>query len=328
MAKRSKDQAITGEVIDVKPENPELAMALSEGSTIAAFVVGLREFFRRADDLEIAAKSQLEAAKLLKMPTSREEDDTMQEVVRSATYGIKEIGEHWTITSALSKFHKRMTARRDRGVEMLEEVKAIGNGFHTRYKAEAERKAREESDRLRREEETRQRAERDRETAALEAQALAAEESSPTISDREMRFLAELSRTGGRGTEAARFAGYKDPIVQAARLLSSEKIQSVLKARDNAETLRKQATAVKQAPIEVTTPTVKAAVSKGGDRTTWGAEALDPQALIDAVCEGRHGIPRDVLMVNPAKLNEYGKSLHELIDRWPGVRHVKKTGVV
>ena len=44
--------------------------------------------------------------------------------------------------------------------------------------------------------------------------------------------------------------------------------------------------------------------------------------------DGEHGIPLDCLQINTVKLNEYARSLHEQLDRWPGVRARKTTKVV
>ena len=33
-------------------------------------------------------------------------------------------------------------------------------------------------------------------------------------------------------------------------------------------------------------------------------------------------------MVNPVVVNKHGQSMHEAIDKWPGVRHTKKTKTI
>jgi predicted transcriptional regulator len=62
---------------------------------------------------------------------------------------------------------------------------------------------------------------------------------------------------------------------------------------------------------------------------------LDERSLMTAFLgcapedyKNRFGIPADLFMVNPVKLAEYGRSLHERLDGWPGVRHTKKTRAV
>ena len=164
----------------------------------------------------------------------------------------------------------------------------------------------------------------------LEQEALAREESTEHLSEREQHFV-NLVAFGGDPSTAARTVGYKDPFKAAARLLTYTKIASAITAAAEAKAIRDQAAAKRLAPIVVDIPTVHADVARSAgsfDRTTWSAELLDEQALIEAVIRGGAGIPRDILQVNPAKLNEYARSLHELIDRWPGVRSVKKTTTV
>jgi hypothetical protein len=87
---------------------------------------------------------------------------------------------------------------------------------------------------------------------------------------------------------------------------------------------------VQAKPLEVAPIDVAAAnVTKiGSDRNTWRGEVTDERALVAAVIAGGHGIPSDVLTVNQSKLTEYARSLHTLIDRWPGVRAVKTTTTV
>jgi hypothetical protein len=95
--------------------------------------------------------------------------------------------------------------------------------------------------------------------------------------------------------------------------------------------MRAQAAATKEQPLDVqyqqAKPDVKRAAG-ASDRTTHGAEVMDEAALHDAVFAGRFGIPRDVLVVDHARVNAYGKDLKELINKWQALRYTKNTKVV
>jgi hypothetical protein len=131
------------------------------------------------------------------------------------------------------------------------------------------------------------------------------------------------------------------------------KILTALEARRAADEVRQQAAAKAQAPISVDVPVERPRVSSAAglsSRTRWGATVLDAGLLTDAVfvefgttlaawigkpvdeatvrgfLKGYAGqIPRDVLAVDESIVRKYGESLHEAIDRWPGVVHTKNT---
>jgi len=307
-------------------ESGELALVAAEGSALERFVVGLRQFFSEALQFESAARQTLGRAKQWKAPTSKEEDQVLVDRVRQANADKAVIEKHWQITQVVHRFHRRLTAARDRGVGPLEEAVGIGNALHNGYAEVERRRAREEEDRLRREAEERARKARDKELADLEKQAVAAEEASQDLSERERRWVAEWFRNGGNATAAARFAGFQDPIATAARLTTSPKIRAAIEAQRSADILAAQLEAKKAAPLEVKSAKVEAEVASG-DASRWCCEILDETVLIAAVIGGKHGIPWDVLMVSQVKLNEYARGMHEQLDRWPGVRAHKKTTI-
>ena len=330
MAKKPTSKALTGDVIDVTSDIPELALVKSDVSAATSFFTGIAKFFAQAGDLEEAAKNRLVEARALVAPTTLDEDERIKTFVRSCSEERRAVETHWEVTALFSRFHKKLVAHRTRATEPLEEAARLGTVLHTRYKQEEERRAAAEQERLRLEAQFQARQALELELLELEAAALKAEDTSPDLSDRETRFV-ELytgaSFAANNGVTAARQAGFKNPDQSAVRLLSAPKVLAAIQAVRDAQTLRQQAEARRAAPVEVEVEEVKAQVSTKGDTTTWSGELLDEAAFINAVLEGKYGIPRDVLTVNRAKLNEYARSLHELLDRWPGVRAKKNTGI-
>lgn len=128
-------------------------------------------------------------------------------------------------------------------------------------------------------------------------------------------------------TLSARRAGYHNPAQAGRKLLTLVKIEMAIQAVREVEEIRRQAKAKRTAPLdyqpveEVRPQVLK--VPGAMDRRTHSAELVDERLLIEAVLGGCHGIPSDILSVNPAKLNEYARSLQERISRWPGVRYKK-----
>lgn len=300
------------------------------GVHVLRFLKEMAGFFLTAGELERAAVATLEKAKALTPPQTADEDVFVQSFIKGTTADTRVAEDHWEITAVIHRFHRRMTGARSRTVDKLDEANAIGNRLHNGYTERKNREAAAEQDRIRREAEDKARRDREAELAKAEAAALAAEQSAPDLSEREARFVEELWRLVPPAN-AARVVGYKNPEATAEKLLALPKIQDALDAKRKAAAIREQAEAVKQQPLDVQHEEVKPDIGRAPDahdRTTHSAELLDEAALIAAVISGKFGIPWDVLTVKPAMLNTYAKSMHELVNRWPGVRYKKDTKVV
>jgi hypothetical protein len=340
----AKKQAARVAPIDIDVESAQASqdqqLVSTDSASLRSFLGGLTAFFTKAGELERAAKERLDMARQLKAPTDAASDEKIQHFIRDAKAEIKVVEDHWTITAVVHTLHRKLTAARNRvtskdakglPVGMLDEAAAIAQKLHNRYVEDEQRRAKQEEDRLREEAEARARQDRENELARLEAQALALESTNPDLSERETTFTSRVA-AGSNASDAARIAGYKDPDTQAVRLLKTPKIVSAIEGLRAAANLRKQATATKAMPVQVETTTVRPNITKAAgatDRTTHGAEVFDTDALIVAVLDPmmrtRLGIPADIVSINESKVNEYGGSLKELINTWPGVRHTKKT---
>jgi hypothetical protein len=309
-------------------EDEQFAHAV--GVSIRKFLAGLAGFFTTAKAMEESALTTLTIARTLTVPTSKETDETMQRFIRKVSADKRQVEEHWKITSLVSQFHRRLTARRATAIEPLDQASRIANDLHNRYVEEERRRVAAEQERVRKEAEERARKEREEELAKLEADRVAAEEASQDLSDREAIYVDAILR-GLNEQQAATRAGFRDPLKAAARLRSSAKVQAAIQAKREADALERQKQALAARPIEYdyVEPEIAPAVGKAGvDRSTWSAELLDERALIQAIVDGKHGIPLDVLTINRPVLNDYARRMHELIDRWPGVRAKKTTRVV
>ena len=328
----AKTQTRKAEVLPA--ESPDLALVQTDGQAVGAFLANIVPFFRKAGELERQAKDMLLAAQRITAPATSDEDAQIQVFVRSTTASRKQVEEHWSICQVFSGLHRKLTAGRGRATQPLEEAASVAQRLHNRYAEEQQRKARAEEDRQRREAEERARVAREAELADLERQALAAEADRDDLSEREQDFVQRMVAfpTAG-GERCAAGAGYKDGFKAASRLLSTPKILEAIKARQQAIAIREQAAAVKEQPVEVEVERVRPDVQKvGSDRTTWAGEVVDLErfraAALDPVERTKYGIPADVLTVDGPKLNEYARSLHEQMDRWPGVRAKRTTRTV
>jgi hypothetical protein len=332
MAKKTP-KVHTPEVLPAVRQDQQL---ISEDTTKLQgwLAAGVARFLVRAGELEALAKERLDVARQMKTkpPTTAEQDAKVQIELRSSKVARKQIDEHWTITQLVHQLHRRLTSMREIGGGMADESATILQGLHNRYVEDAQRAAREEQDRINREAEERARVDREKELARLEAEAVKVEANSPALSERETRFVELVASDLNTPTVAARAAGYKDPDVQADRLMKAVKIIAAIAAKRIAADVRKQADARRAMPLEVEVETVRPDVTRatpgGFDRATWSGEVLDAKKFRDAVFEGAHGIPRDVLMIDPTKLNEYARSMHEKMNVWPGVRAKKTTTTV
>lgn len=332
--------------IEVLNALPEQALTAADAPTIVGFLAGLVPFFTTARQLETEAKTSLERARQFTLPAPGDVDGDakLQTFIKDTSAQIKAVNKHWEITSVLFQFQRKLVAARDRvigdektsrGAGYLVEASNIAQRLHNTYVEDAKRRAAAEQERLRRIEEEAAAERRRVELEQLEAKAIEAEATSGELSEREKGFVAgvvaypEGTVTRTMVVDIARRVGYKDAAGQGARLIESGKIVAAIKAARDAAAIRQQAAAVKEAPLDVQETKVNVEVARVGvDRSSHSGELLDERLLIEAIIGGKHGIPTDILQVNPAKLNEYARSLHELINRWPGVRYKKNTKTV
>lgn len=311
----------------VEPENPTVALVRTDAGAVTRWAENALQFFKGATDLELAAKARLMRMEGLTVPTNGSQDAQVQDLIRLSNAGKKETTDYWYITGIFDKLHKLAVQGRKRAVDADEQAAQIGNRLHTTYTEAERRRAQAEEDRLRREAEERARADRQRELDALEAAALKAEASSPTLSEREeafVRFIA-AERTP---FDAARHAGYKDPGVMGPRLLSTAKILKAIEARRQSVKLREQAVAVQTAPVLVEDVEVRPDIQKGGDRTTFSADIFDPIAYREAIISGVYHLSHALLVPDPVAANKLAQSLREQINRIPGIRLRRTTCVV
>lgn len=327
MAKKAVGREVEAELVT----DEDAQLVTTAGQSIAAFIAAIGPFFTKAKALEETAIELQATAQRLALPTTAEADEQVQRFIQRTSAAKREVEAHWSITATVSGFHRRMTARRARATDALEQANKVGNQLHNAYVEAERRRVREEQDRLDREAEARARLDRDQELARMEAEAVKREEASADLSGREQVFVEQVAQHGD-GLRAAKAAGYRDPLASSARLLSAGKIQRAVQAARDAIAIRRQAAAVKQRPLEVDIPeTVAPNVTRAPgafDRTTHSAELVNETALIAACLAGTYGIPADILRVDPARLNEYARQLHERINLWPGVRYKKTTKVI
>jgi hypothetical protein len=316
------------EVVDPAEVTARELVATAHG-TIAQFFAGLVPFFRKAGELEDEAGALLAHARTLTVPTSQAEDFALQEHVRKSRAVGKDIAEHWSPRKVFFDLNKRMIAGEQKAALLAATSAETAQKLHNAFVEAESRRVREfqrqEQARLDREAEDA----RQREIDEMEAAAAKAEAESPELSDREAAYVAARAR-GVAAEFAVKGAGFKgDAFRTAARLESNQKIAAAIVAATKAAAIRSQAAAVKAQPIEAPIAAVpeSQAVTKG-DRVTWSAEVTDEQALIAAVIAGKHGIPWDILQVNPARLNTYARDMRTALNRWPGVRATERRGTV
>ncbi len=337
---RPPHQTLQPDVLDVGHLLPGISedeqYVSQAGVAVLSFLKGVAGFFTAASAMEREAIGSLERAKALLPPATMEEDHRIQKFIKENTTARQIAEKHWEVTTLVSAFHRRLTAARARTVEKHTQAGSIATNLHNRYVDDEKRRVAAETERRRVEEEQRAAAERQAELDRLEAAAVQAEEHAPTLSAREQKFVdaytSNVAQWRNDGKRCAQLAGFTGNLVAvSARLLSLPKIQQAIAAATRANEIREQKAAVAATPVDVQPiETIKPNISRSAgvhDFVTHGAELLDAAALIEAVFAGKYGIPRDVLKVDESKLNSYGKEYKELVNRWPGVKYTKKTGV-
>lgn len=325
MAKKKAGAQVPA-VIEQVPDLVEVTFATDIGKSVITWLNGAVAFFTEAKGLQLKAQATLVRFEQLKMPTTFEEDEQLKDQVRIAKEDLKIAESHWSITTALHNLHKWSTTQRSKTTDPLEKAIKLGTKLHNDH-VEADRQRQvAEQNRLRQEAEAAAKLEREAAEKALEEAALAAEASAPDLSERETRFLDLYFANGRNAVNAAKVAGYKNHETAGPQLVLREKIQQAIKAREDAAKARQQAAAVKAQPVSVATPQVERKADTKGDTTTWGGECYDLEALLRAFKAGDERV-RPLLMADPVAVNQLGKSMKELLDTIPGLRHTKKTGI-
>lgn len=236
--------------------------------------------------------------------------------------------DHWRkVTRWLDERKREVMGIMAMDLELVEPgIAAISHAVLAYESAERDR-VRQEQERQRIENERLAKEQREKELADLERQALEAEATCEGLSAREQAFVTiyvEHTIYGFNAVASAKLAGYKDPHAQGLRLLAAPKIQNAIEAKCQAIAIRKQAAAVTEKPVEVAKVEVVSHIAKVAGThtvTTWTGECYDQEALIDAVL--RDVADRKLLMPNQVEINSLARSLHENLDRIPGLRHIK-----
>jgi hypothetical protein len=325
--KTTKTKAIKGEVLP--PENPDLQLVQSDGTSVSAFLSGLVPFFRGALALEREALDLLAEAERTQAPTDGTQDAVIQVNIKRATALTKRVEGYWSIAGVLHSLHRKVTAGRTRATGPAEQAGERWQEQHNAFAAAERRRVAEAQEAIRRQAEADAQAVRNRELAELERLAVEAEKASPALSERETIYVANVL-SGRTYAQAAAVSGFKDPAAAGDRLANTPKIIAAIKSAREAAVLRQQATARQEAPLLVApTRTVQSEVQRVGvDRSTQTAEITDFDAFIEAFQSGKHGIPRSCFEVSEKGLNEQARALGVNVERWPGVRYVKNTKTI
>ena len=283
MPKRSTKLQVTESEVVGQSEHLELVRSLQDG--ITAFFRGAGVFFKGASVLREDAKLMVARAEALTVPTDDASDKIVQRVVIDSARGRKANTEHWEpITKTFHRVHKALTSGRGEAEKDFVRSASIGNRHHSDYVAEQERKARIEQQRIDRKAREDAQRERDEETIRLDEERLKLEAGSPTLSDREQRFVNAYDRHVST-IGAERVAGYKPGY--GAQLLAREKIQTALELLGKTREVARQQEIAKTAPIvPKATTVVRSSISHvvgAGSRKQRGANVYDEARLIEAI---------------------------------------------
>ncbi len=218
-------------------------------------------------------------------------ETALTSIARGKTYK-RDIVEHWKPVKRVVNDVKNKVLAAETG-ELAAAVQALTilEGAVLPYMEAERRRHQIAQDKLREKAEAEARERRALEIAKMEADALAAEEASTGISPRERQFAETMAQGMASPEDAARYAGYKDPEKQSARLMDAPKIIAAIDGLRAAAHVREQAAAVAATPLDVKAKqaTSKLASVKGVHTVTrYGASCVNLAMLVDAV--GANGV--------------------------------------
>lgn len=326
MAKKKAETQVVAVVEDpikallADPDTHELTIDATH--TIGSWLGRFAQFLTEGKQRQADAAAFLLKAQALPQPTDQTSDAVTIALIREANAGTKAAATYWSIAGAVHRVHRKLTALRDAEALNYEAAAAALNAKRNVWvKSEAQRVEREQAERRRLANKAAE-AERARELETLEAEALAREEATDGLSEREQIFVAVVA-AGHTPRDGAYRAGYKDINKQADRLAATPKIIEAIKALREAVELRRQQAEVKAAPV-IAAPiaAVESQVAAGGKgRKTYKPRVHDVEAFIAAVFAGT--IPRDVLTIDEVVLNRYTRDVPKVVQTWPGVTVVE-----
>ena len=307
-----------------KPGEQTEALALMQPATEELRAYDFDAFALAITELEDRGKALGKRADKLPVKATAKSAERSQEIVREARLAKRDIPDTWNVLRKIQGLVKLMVGRRQVAERSFDAAIETAQEHHFLYVDAENKRVAAEQERKRLEAEAAAAKKRARELADIEAKAVAADEASPNLSEREERFV-EFALAGAEPVDAARAAGYSSPEKRGPKLAKSEKIKAAIEAQEAATEARRRADAVREAPLEVEADGKMPEKLKEGTRR-GSAEILDHEALRAAVIGGTHGIPVDVLIVDAVRLNQYARELGKLINRWPGCRlKIKRT---
>lgn len=175
--------------------------------------------------------------------------------------------------------------------------------------------------------ETKAKAERERELKAQEDAAAKLEAGSPDLSPRELWFVESVfkqsidldSRATVDMTAMAvicKQAGYADPMKQAERLATSQKIRTAIAIKAEVKAKNDQAQALREQPIIAPAPKVESQVAKTSDTHFTKTYTLDRVANLDTFIAAYQAgeLPAEAMVPNEVHLRRMAK---ELEDKFP-----------
>ena len=322
MAKR-KNPVVVAEVVE---EGEELGIVRSVSSELQTFVANMSIFVRDVRELEGRALAVQEKVTRLPKKITKKSSDVAQALVREARLNKRAIPETWTMLKKVQSLAKAMVTKRKVSEAAFDDAIKVGQAYYFEWADAEKRRIAEEQEETRRAAEERARQEREQELADIEEAALKAEGKMPELSEREREFV-ECVVGGHTNREAAAAVGYANPAARAKTLMATEKITQAIDAKMEAIKILGEAKVLQSTPLDVELEDAEPTEIAGG-RKNRSAQVTDDAALRDAVIAGKHGIPPEVLMVDPVALNGYARDLGPLINRWPGCRLKVKRSLV
>lgn len=257
------------------------------------------------------------------------------EFIKGAKQLRRKIEEHWSrITRSVDEMKRNLLNYKREDLQPVEDAIARAERIALDYETAERRRIAEEEERRRREEEERATAARQAEIERLEREALKAEASSPDLSAREQKFVDAYVGGNGRAGDvfqAAKFAGFADPLKSGSKLIGTPKIQKAIAAARQAVEIRKQAEARRDAPLEVETVAVESELGKAAgvsSRTYYSAVIVDLAKFEAAVKSGAIGF--EFVEPNQSALNEAAKRIKKASifgQAFPGVELRERKGI-
>ena len=144
--KKTKETPTIADALQMQGD-PEMKLVEQSSDLIAVFAAARQAFWKKANQMDAAAKLTFAYIRQLPIPTTAEQDATVQQLAKKTAQAKEEVEAHFEIAQVVHRLHRALTSRRKATTDVLDQARATAERLHNTYADAERRRAAEEQDR-------------------------------------------------------------------------------------------------------------------------------------------------------------------------------------